>query len=562
MAVSDITIRLGAQLSPEGKAEFKKISARLKNMGKQAAKAVSRAATGAGVASGAAILKGLSDYKDFSKAMAEVSTLINDQNISIEQLKSEILSVSKDTGQDPLGLAKSLYDTISAGKEAGKAVKFVATTTKAAIAGVAETADTVNLFTNILNNYRDDAIDVTKVSDVMFQTIKLGKTTMPELAENLGQVLPFASKLNVSIEEIGGAMATLTKSTGDTVMSSTWLKNILAGVLKPSKEMKEAVQAIGYESATSALKADGLNVFLDKLYKHVNGNEEALGKLFPSIRSLSGVLSLTGDNAKEFQENTDKMNHSLGSTETALKKIKLDKSFEFDKSINELKVFAMEISKDLLPSLVELTKTAAAFVKEHPELTKAFMGLTMAAAALNLSGLAPVLGSFGKIVLQAPKVIKSLKSIQAVQALSMYAGGGKFAAGKFLRGKVLSGGVAALSAQAALVAGTAYLGYKGGEIISNAIGTTDAWSNYYSQKQQIQSNNEEVDRFYSSKAQDRLTRVRERIHNSNYKSKGKEMGAMIKQSQDKAVNEYDASIKQELAANAGEARQSQMTGDA
>lgn len=550
MSTMDVIIRIGAEMTPEGQAAIKGMGAQLKGMALQSVKAINRAMTGAGIATGFAMRNGIEDYKELSKKMAEVSTLIDDQGINIKDLEDQIVSISKETGKDPLGLAQALYDSISAGMEAGKAIEFVGTSTKASIAGIAETADTVNLFTNVLNNYRSKSLETMRVSDVMFQTIKLGKTTMPELAQNLGQVLPFASKLNVSIEEIGGAMATLTKGTGDTVMSSTWLKNILAGVLKPSEDMQMAVEALGYESAASAVKSEGLNVFLNKLYKHVNGNEEAIGALFPSIRSLAGVLTLTGDNAGEFAENTQKMNTAMGSTEEALAKIKMDESFKFDKSLNELKLFTMEISKELLPALASLMKAAAEFVKENPTLVKSFMAVAAATAAVNLSGMVPLLGSFGKFVLLVPKVVAGLKSIEAVQAAGMMASGGKFALGGLLKGKILSGGAAVLGTNAALAAGTAYLGYKGGQVIGDISGANDSWKNYYTQQAQIAGNRSMVENFYSDSAQDRLTQIQKNLHPERFQKDGEATTAAIEQGRVQAVEGYKSgqrrqSIKQD-----------------
>ena len=49
-----------------------------------------------------------------------------------------------------------------------------------------------------------------KASDILFQTVEKGKTTIPELGASLGQVMPFAASAGVSLESVGAAMATIT----------------------------------------------------------------------------------------------------------------------------------------------------------------------------------------------------------------------------------------------------------------------------------------------------------------------------------------------------------------
>ena len=68
--------------------------------------------------------------------------------------------------------------------------------------------------------------EVNRVSDIAFQTIKLGQTTMGELASSIGGTVPLAATLGVSLEEVMGAMAALTGVTGTTAEVATQLEGI------------------------------------------------------------------------------------------------------------------------------------------------------------------------------------------------------------------------------------------------------------------------------------------------------------------------------------------------
>ena len=68
-----------------------------------------------------------------------------------------------------------------------------------------------DILTTVLNAFKIEAKDVDKVSDVLFTTVRLGKTTLSELSSSLAQVAPLASASGVKFEEIAAAIATLTK---------------------------------------------------------------------------------------------------------------------------------------------------------------------------------------------------------------------------------------------------------------------------------------------------------------------------------------------------------------
>ena len=64
-------------------------------------------------------------------------------------------------------------------------------------------------------------IDAAKASDIMFTTVKLGKTNFDELSGSLFQVAPIASSLGVDFESVGAALADLTAKGTPTSVAAT-----------------------------------------------------------------------------------------------------------------------------------------------------------------------------------------------------------------------------------------------------------------------------------------------------------------------------------------------------
>ena len=79
------------------------------------------------------------------------------------------MALSNTTGVAATAIAEDVYNAISAGQKSGDAVNFVANSTKLAKAGFAETSQTLDVLTTILNAYGMSADKVGTVSDMLVQ---------------------------------------------------------------------------------------------------------------------------------------------------------------------------------------------------------------------------------------------------------------------------------------------------------------------------------------------------------------------------------------------------------
>ena len=136
----------------------------------------------------------------------------------------------------------------------------------------------------------------------------------------MGKVIPLASTMKVSQEELFGAMATLTGVTGNTAEVSTQLRATIQGMLQPTTAMTGKIKKLGYENGQAMIESLGLQGTLDKLKESVGGNEIAFSELFGSVEAKNAVLALTGAQAENFTEKTNAMRNAVGATEDAFKK--------------------------------------------------------------------------------------------------------------------------------------------------------------------------------------------------------------------------------------------------
>jgi len=287
-------------------------------------KSIRRGAVIAGAAIAAAFtvafVKSVKAADEFQKAMANVSTLVDTTAINMQKLSKEVLLLNPNLGK-ATELTKGLYQAFSAGAETAKeAMKITTDAAVFAKAALTDTFTAVDVLTTAVNAYGKETMNTTKASDIFFQTIKYGKVTGEQLASSIGMIIPLYASAGIKLEEMSAGMAAMTKQGINAHKATTMLKAMVTAFLKPSEDMKIALEDMGYASGSAFLKAEGLAGALKMIEKHTKGDAAEMSKLLPNVRALTGAMALTGVGGKEFTRVLGEMEDISGVTREAFEK--------------------------------------------------------------------------------------------------------------------------------------------------------------------------------------------------------------------------------------------------
>ncbi len=334
---------------------------------------------------------------NFESAMREVNSMMSLGKDEFSAFSKQVLELSSDLGIDAVDAANAMYQAISAGIPKENAIEFLAIATKAAIAGVTDTKTAVDGLTTVINAFKIPLSETQKVADIMFTTVKGGKTTFEELSASLFQVAPIAAASGVSFEEVSAALATMTKQGVPTTVATTQLRQAMVMLQKPTKEMEDALRELGFESGQAILEELGLAGALETLRVSTGGSNEMLMKMFGSVEAGQAVLALTGDNAKTFADDLDKARRATegaGAATEAFNIINEGAGRQFAQMKAKIQALTISIGDQLLPIFKPLVETIKVIIenvikwsKEHPELAK---NIVIVVAAIG--GLLLVLG--------------------------------------------------------------------------------------------------------------------------------------------------------------------------
>jgi TP901 family phage tail tape measure protein len=250
---------------------------------------------------------------DFDYAFREISTLIDAAPEEIAELRKAFLDFGASEAIHSFeDLQGAMYQALSAGVEYTEVLDFMRDSQKLAAVTATDLESTVDLLTSVINAYGLEAGDAERVSDILFETVRQGKTTLEEMAGSLSGVTLIASELGVPIEDIGAALATMTAQGEPTARAVTKIRGVLESILNPAASAAQHTEALGYEFGAAALEGRTLDEILQDIERVVATTDAEFSDFFTTSQGLQAALALTGDAAVTLSENLEATRNATG----------------------------------------------------------------------------------------------------------------------------------------------------------------------------------------------------------------------------------------------------------
>ena len=331
-----------------------------------------------GVALVAAIGKAIFEAAKFQQTLTNVYTLLSQDDFEKfgDDIEKGALAVMEKFGLATEDTNNALFDTISAGVQAGDSIKFLEQASSLAVGGVTSVSVAVDGMTSVMNAYGKEAFDATQTANVFFAAQKAGKTTVEELAKNIGKVAPVAKLAGLSFEETASALSTLTLSGMNTELAATSLKGILQGLINPSKEAEGALMKLNIPVGASEIKMAGLGGTLRSVNEAYKLNSDALAELFPNMEGLLGIAGLTGESLDKYDDILKSTKTDTTSLDSATKKQLGNFNTQLGIALAQIRVVGIQIMDVFLPALTGILNVFNKIPRPIKILLTVFVSLT------------------------------------------------------------------------------------------------------------------------------------------------------------------------------------------
>ncbi len=245
------------------------------------------------------VLEAIKAARDYQIQVSLIRTISQEAQLSTSQWANGLSDLSSKLGIEFKDVASAAYDAVSNQIAQGaNTFRFLENAGNLARITGSTMKDSGNILANIINTFGSAAGTQEQVVAKLFTLQDRGRIVLSEIANTYGRVAFTAEAAGVSMDEVNGAIALMTRSgvTGDDAI--TLLNNVMTHFLKPSEAMKKHLDEIGIGAAANVFKIKGFTGAIQVLADAVKAGVADTQQLFPDIRAnraFGFLQTRTGD---------------------------------------------------------------------------------------------------------------------------------------------------------------------------------------------------------------------------------------------------------------------------
>lgn len=343
----------------------------------------------------------------FDDAMAKIQGLAGASAAATAAYRERIMNLATATGRMPQELADGMFIVVSAGLKGAQAMDVLTTSAKLAASGMGDTKTVADAITSSMNAYGTSTYKSSQIADMFTAAVTQGKMPTEALAGSIGRVLGVSARLHVGLDQVLASIALMTREGLNADEATTALRATLGELLKPAASTKKALAAIGLTAAQvrDDLKENMIGT-LQMLSKELKGNDEAMTRIFPNIRALTGVLAMTGAQANELKVILSKIRYSAGDTAHSFKVSSETIGFAWKSAMADLSTAGIQMGDALAPQVKRVTDAAKSLADWFKSLSDRDKSLVVDVGAL--------VASIGPLIVIVGSTIRNLAALSAI----------------------------------------------------------------------------------------------------------------------------------------------------
>lgn len=304
---------------------------------------------------------------EFEAALGQLKIVAADSGKPVAELQGFLLDLSKTTPVGLVDLTRSLGDAIGklpkGANQAALAIDALNAAQAAARASGSSAGQVLDGIIPILNTYGKTGITAAEITDKLFAAFDQGGATVPELSASLGQIVGISSQFGISINELLGEIAVLTRGGQTASEAITNLRQALISTARPPENVQKILKSLNIEFGVAALKSKGLVGVLKDLED--KGATSQIEKLFTDTQGFLGVSTLLGAGLTQVREDIDLIGQSSGKTDQAVEKIATDFNQLAGIAKNRLGAVMIEIGERIIPTVARVLGQLADFAEKN-----------------------------------------------------------------------------------------------------------------------------------------------------------------------------------------------------
>lgn len=352
---------------------------------------------GAGVGAAALSVAGsVESFAEFEESFDRMVATADVAEGEIEALRAAVMELAAEGGRGPQEVARGLLDIRSRGIEGQQGLELLRASVQATAIGMGDLASVIDAAASASAAYGPANLSAAHAVDIFTKAAQEGDANAREFMTALGPILPIAAELEVSLGDVAGAVAALTKQGMSARGAGTEVRDLLLAIHQPGEEARKTAQALEVDWARlqQTLSQQGIPALLKQIRQEIGTDTQVLSRLFGT--SLAGAFALISDEGGESIRIIEAVGAAAGATEQAAGKLFERVPHQLKQANVELENARTKLGDVAAPAQIALVNGLASAIDAVAE---ALGGLPQPAAAgvAAVGGIALQVAQFGAL---------------------------------------------------------------------------------------------------------------------------------------------------------------------
>lgn len=348
---------------------------------------------------------------DFEAQMSRVQAIAGATKDELEQLTDQAIELGAETSFSATEVAAGMENLASAGFTTQEIMEAMPGLLDLAASSGAELATASEIAASAIRGFGLEASASAHVADVFAEAAARTNAQTEDMGEAMKYVAPVAKTVGLSIEETAAAIGIMSDAGIKGSQAGTTLRSGLVRIVKPTKQVKEAMDQLNVEFYNSDGTMKSLTEIVDTLQKSTAGltdevKNQALAQIF-GTEALSGMLSLVNRGSSELADMTNSFKDCDGAAQEMADTMLDNTKGTFESLSGSLESAGIAIQQALAPSVRELSEWIQDLVDDFNDLSDEEKE-NIVKTALLVAAIGPAVKILGKLGTGVGTAVKGL----------------------------------------------------------------------------------------------------------------------------------------------------------
>ena len=351
---------------------------------------------------------------DFEAGMSEVSAITGATGKDMQALEKQAKTLGATTKFSARDAAEGMKYFGMAGYDTNQIMSALPSTLNLAAAGNVDLGIACDIVSDAMTGLGMSANETTKFTDIMAATITNSNTSVELMGETLKYVGPVAGTLGIGMGDLSVAIGLMGNAGIKGSQAGTALRAGLTNLVKPTKEMKTAMEKYGVELVKNADGSVNMMGTMENLRSTLGGLDQttqaqALATIFGK-EAMSAWASVVNASEGDFNKLSDAIANSDGKASDMANTMQDNLKGSIDNMKSAFEGLLITIGQRLIPifqNLVEgITNVFTWFNNLNPAIQNVIIGIGGFLAVLG-----PLLLIVGNVIIFIVKLSTSISAL-------------------------------------------------------------------------------------------------------------------------------------------------------